>query len=74
MLEDVFSCLIFIYIFYEKWEKRGKEKYGKKEMAKKSKSKNGKREYWSKNKPAAQAAGADPSRCNSTYRQNLPLH
>ena len=27
-----------------------------------------------KNKPAAQAAGADPSRCNSTDRQNVPLH
>ena len=26
-----------------------------------------------KNKPAAQAAGADPSRCNSTNRQNPPL-
>ena len=25
------------------------------------------------NKPAAQAAGADPSRCNSTNRQNPPL-
>ena len=25
-----------------------------------------------KTKPAAQAAGADPSRCNSTDRQNLP--
>ena len=24
------------------------------------------------NKPAAQAAGADPSRCNSTSRQNSP--
>ena len=27
-----------------------------------------------KNKPAAQAAGADPSRFNSTNRLNLPLH
>ena len=26
-----------------------------------------------KNKPAAQAAGADPSRCNSTNRQKLPF-
>ena len=26
------------------------------------------------NKLAAQAAGADPSQCNSTNRQNLPLH
>ena len=26
-----------------------------------------------KNKPAAQAAGADPSQCNSTNRQNSPL-
>ena len=26
------------------------------------------------NKPAAQAAGADTSRCNSTNRQNLLLH
>ena len=26
------------------------------------------------NKPAAQAAGADHSRCNSTNRQNLTLH
>ena len=25
------------------------------------------------NKPAAQAAGADPSRCNTTNRQNPPL-
>ena len=25
------------------------------------------------NKPAAQAAGADPSRCNSTNRQNQPI-
>ena len=24
--------------------------------------------------PAVQAAGADPSRCKSTNRQNLPLH
>ena len=27
-----------------------------------------------RNKPAAEAAGADPSQCNSTNRQNLPLH
>ena len=27
-----------------------------------------------KNKPAAQAADADRARCNSTNRQNLPLH
>ena len=26
------------------------------------------------NKPAAQAANADPSKSNSTNRQNLPLH
>jgi hypothetical protein len=26
-----------------------------------------------RNKPAAQAAGADPSRCHSTNRQNQPL-
>ena len=26
------------------------------------------------NTPAAQAAGADPSRYNSTNRQNLPFH
>ena len=26
------------------------------------------------NKPAVQVAGADPSRCNSTNRLNLPLH
>ena len=26
------------------------------------------------NKPAAQAAGADPSQLNTTNMQNLPLH
>ena len=29
--------------------------------------------YLVKNKPAAQAAGADPFQCNSTNKQNLPI-
>ena len=29
--------------------------------------------YMQKNKPAAQAAGADPSWCNSTNMQNQPI-
>ena len=29
--------------------------------------------FHSQNKPAAQAAGADPFRCNFNNRQNLPI-
>ena len=31
------------------------------------------RVFFFKNKPAAQAEGADPSQCNSTNRQNQPF-
>ena len=32
------------------------------------------RERMKENKPAALAAGTDPSRCNSANRQILPIH